>query len=327
MPDFRENLAAIAALMSDYRAGDIAKPTPKHVEKWVGQFPNDLWEPLAAEMAHVLGHTYLSHANVVAFLRRLLTHAKLCGDDPAAFWRDACILDIQGGGRSQHEMLLMLDGLMQKTFGFGIPGCGKKPKHFIYIDDGLFTGNRILRDLQSWLQKSAPQEATVHVIVMALHNGGQYYAAEKLAAAAKAVGKKLDFTWWRLIELEDRRSHTYSSDVLRVTKIPDNARTKAYADALKYPVVLRKPGSIGERKIFSSEEGRNLLEQQMLMAGTLIREKCPHLKPFQRPLGNMVLETLGFGSTIVTFRNCPNNAPLAFWAGDPWYPLFPRKTN
>jgi hypothetical protein len=41
----------------------------------------------------------------------------------------------------------------------------------------------------------------------------------------------------------------------------------------------------------------------------------------------MVLETLGFGSLIVTFRNCPNNTPLALWAGDPWYPLFPRITN
>jgi hypothetical protein len=41
----------------------------------------------------------------------------------------------------------------------------------------------------------------------------------------------------------------------------------------------------------------------------------------------MILETLGFGSTLVTFRNCPNNCPLAFWAGYPWYPLFQRKTN
>ena len=41
----------------------------------------------------------------------------------------------------------------------------------------------------------------------------------------------------------------------------------------------------------------------------------------------MILESLGFGSLVVTFRNCPNNAPLALWAGDPWYPLFPRRTN
>ncbi len=42
---------------------------------------------------------------------------------------------------------------------------------------------------------------------------------------------------------------------------------------------------------------------------------------------HMTLETLGFGSLVVTFRNCPNNAPLALWVGDPWYPLFPRTTN
>ena len=58
-----------------------------------------------------------------------------------------------------------------------------------------------------------------------------------------------------------------------------------------------------------------------------IRKMCPYLNENQRPLGNMVLKSLGFGSMIVTFRNCPNNTPLAFWAGDPWYPLFPRKVN
>lgn len=41
----------------------------------------------------------------------------------------------------------------------------------------------------------------------------------------------------------------------------------------------------------------------------------------------MKLVTLGFGSLIVTFSNCPNNAPLAFWVDSPWYPLFPRATN
>lgn len=30
---------------------------------------------------------------------------------------------------------------------------------------------------------------------------------------------------------------------------------------------------------------------------------------------------------ILTYRNCPNNAPLAFWVDAPWYPLFPRTTN
>ena len=54
---------------------------------------------------------------------------------------------------------------------------------------------------------------------------------------------------------------------------------------------------------------------------------CPYLKESARPLGFSLLKTLGFGATVVTHRNCPNNCPLALWAGDPWYPLFRRKTN
>jgi hypothetical protein len=96
---------------------------------------------------------------------------------------------------------------------------------------------------------------------------------------------------------------------------------------MKHQPVLRTPPGTGELKILSSDEGRELLEQQFLAKGAYIRTVCPMLNEYQRPLGNMVLETLGFGSTIVTFRNCPNNAPLVFWAGDPWHPLFLRKTN
>lgn len=84
---------------------------------------------------------------------------------------------------------------------------------------------------------------------------------------------------------------------------------------------------MGAAGLFSGENGRGLVEQEFLKAGVGIRDQSPYLTKYQRPLGNSVLETLGFGSMIVTYRNCPNNAPLALWAGDPWYPLFPRKTN
>lgn len=96
---------------------------------------------------------------------------------------------------------------------------------------------------------------------------------------------------------------------------------------MQYVPVLRSPGSVGSNALFSTEEGKHLLEQEFLKAGVRIRQRCPHLTRVQRPLGHVTLETLGFGSLIVTFRNCPNNAPLALWAGAPWYPLFPRTTN
>ena len=102
---------------------------------------------------------------------------------------------------------------------------------------------------------------------------------------------------------------------------------KAYVAAMRFPPHLRTAGHVGGSGIFSSDAGRQLLETEFLKAGVRIRQMCPHLNQYQRPLGNMILDTLGFGSLIVTFRNCPNNAPLALWAGDPWVPLFPRTTN
>jgi len=111
---------------------------------------------------------------------------------------------------------------------------------------------------------------------------------------------------------------------------------KAYmAEETKFPFKPRTPGGKCEHDIFSSEEGRQLLERELLMAGMRIRSFSQNPNRALRPLGFSPFG-LGFGSTIVTYRNCPNNAPLALWWGDPekpkshpfskWCPLVPRKT-
>ena len=152
---------------------------------------------------------------------------------------------------------------------------------------------------------------------MAFHRGGQFYADTELKKAAQAAGKALEFKWWRCVEIEDRRSETFTSDVLRPTVIPDEKAVEAYVAAMKYKPVLRTAGRVGEHNFFSSDAGRQLLEREFLIVGCRIRNMCPNLKVPHRPLGYMVLETLGFGTMIVTHRNCPNNAPLALWVGHP----------
>lgn len=243
------------------------------------------------------------------------------------FLEDVKFLRIQGGGKSQEEMLEMFDDILQQECGVGTEDCGREPIAYLYLDDAIFTGNRIRTDLGAWIESYSPDTARIHIVTIALHRGGQYFAKNKIKDSGNSAGKKIKVTWWRCIEIEDRKYYINSSDVLRPTIIPDDDLVEAYADNLNYPPVLRTPGSIGENKFFSSDDGRYLLEQELLKAGARIRSMCPYLNVYQRPLGNMVLETLGFGSLLVTFRNCPNNCPLAFWAGDPWYPLFPRKTN
>ena len=132
-------------------------------------------------------------------------------------------------------------------------------------------------------------------------------------------------------EFENRPDYRNVSDVLWPTRLPDDEHVRSYFKALEYSYsqIFRNPNRSGTQTIFSSESGRSILEQELLKAGAFIRTNNRNLNEYQRPLGNMVLEGLGFGSLIVSYRNCPNNAPLAFWAGNPpyWYNLFPRKAN
>lgn len=327
MSEREDLIKSIVSTTSDYRSADNEMPTRDRVDRWVKQFDAAVQLPILRELDHALKKTYFSRKGVERFLRGLISTEKLAGSDPCAFWKSIRFLDVQGGGNSQREMLGLFDSLLKKKCNFGIDEYGKTPKAYFYLDDAIFTGNRVRGDLEKWIRGEAPKEAKVHVATIALHSGGQYYARSRIAGVAKEAKKNIDISWWRAIELEDRKSETNNSDVLRPTVIPDDPLVKKYVEEMAHKPYLRKAGNVGANAIFSSDAGRQLLEQEFLKAGAKIRNLCPNLGDTQRPLGHMTLETLGFGSLIVTFRNCPNNAPLALWAGDPWYPLFPRVTN
>lgn len=299
---------------------------------WISQFDHEDRIPVLAELDHVLKKTYFSEAAVTEFLEGLAKEPKLVGSDPAAFWKSAGILDIQQGGNSQTEMLERFEAVLKTRLGLSFADCQALSGNFIYLDDAIFTGNRVRRDLEPWIQDLAPQKATVHVIVNAIH-AGSYYAAQQLDVAAKEAGKAVTITWWRARPvIENRKYYRNQSEVLWPCEFPENGEDEisAYVKTLKdagYPPEKRARGGTPKDGVFSGEEGRAALERAFLKAGVRIRSMCPYLPANARPLGYATLKTLGFGATVVTYRNCPNNCPLGLWAGDPWYPLFRRKTN
>ncbi len=327
MKERSDLLASISNTIYDYRSGAIAAPTPAHVDRWVKQFDADVQVFILREMDFVLRKTYFSLERVTSFLRGLVRAENLVGKDPCEFWRKAKFLDIQAGGNSQSDMLRLFGQILEETCGFGIAQCGANGGSYVYLDDAIFTGNRVRQDLDAWVRGAAPAVTDLHIISIVLHLGAEYYAGQRIGSVCNEVRKNIDVSWWRAITLEDRNRYINTSDVLRPTRIPNDSDVHSYVQAMNYKPSFRVPGGVGPNNLFSSEEGRSLLEQEFLKAGVRIRGLCPHLSAVQRPLGHMTLETLGFGSLIATFRNCPNNAPLALWAGDPWYPLFPRTTN
>lgn len=326
-----ELLKSVAATLQDYRAGEIDKMTPDHVDTWVKQFDKSVQVPLLRELDHVFKTTYLNKATVTDFLSNLVTNKKLAGVDHCAFWAQANLLQIQKNGHSQEEMLkLFRQSLMQKC-GLGIDDCGEPDGEFVYIDDVMFSGNRVGNDLAPWIENEAPAVAAIHVIAAAIHTGGEYLVGKRLKAVIAASGKKIGIKYWRAVTIENRKYYKNDSELLWPSELPDDAQLEAYlAQPHKFPFEPRKAG--GKLGPFSSEEGRQLLERELLLAGVKIRALSKHPKDIIRPLGFSPFG-LGFGSMIVTFRNCPNNCPLALWWGDPektsgpfhWYPLLPRE--
>ncbi len=233
-------------------------------------------------------------------------------------------------------MLEMFDQVLRKHCGIGINQCEDSPVVYVYLDDAVFTGNRVKQDIKKWVEENAPANAKIHVITILLSTGGKWNAKQKIRETALAVQKNIDIKWSYAIKLENRLSYKDVSDVLWPVDIPDNPDVNAYVEQEeKYPFEPRKPIKRSTNDIFSSEQGRQLLEREMLVAGIKIRSFCRDPEPNIRPLGFSPFG-LGFGATVFTFHNCPNNCPLAFWWGDPdadpghslskWYPLLPRKT-
>jgi hypothetical protein len=320
-------LQSIASIAADYRAGEIPAPTAAHVDRWVRQFPADVQQPILAEMEHVLSRTYFTKANIKGFLTSLVLDKDLVGDDPRGFWQGVSFLRLQSDGNSQRDFLAIFSDALFSSCGLRIEDCGEHPHSYLYLDDIIFSGGRVGSDLVNWINKSAPHEARVHVVVIAYHRLGKWFAGKDIKRAADTAAKTIDVVWWRRFEIEDRKAYMANSDVLRPTFIPADGPTQAYVNSLGQEPILRVPGAVGALGLFSSDAGKTVLEQEFLKSGVRIREMCPLLNIYQRPLGNIRLKIVGFGSMMVTYRNCPNNAPLVLWAGSPWHPLFPRKTN
>ena len=312
-------LASVASTIRDYRAGEIPEPNPDHVERWISQFDEAVQVPMLRELDFVLQRTYVSLNQAQQLL------SKIAGYYSCDFWRDAYILDIQRNGHSQAEMRELLLPILREQCGPGIGYQGSPGGDFIYLDDAIFTGNRVIQDLTRWTQREAPAKATLHIMTFAIHSEGHYQIKQNAASwkSGKAIAHRIRY--FPDFRFENSLYYRNRSDVLWPTA------EVYYTEGLlpRYPVA-------GSSRVFASEEGRRLLERELFNSGIKIQGFAQNPSPILKPLG-YYQSSPGFGALFVTYRNCPNNCPLALWYGEPeryppshplgrWYPLFSRKT-
>ena len=275
------------------------------------------------ELDYVFKRTYVPKLSIEEFLTNLATHTDLVGDSPCEFWKTAYILNIQRNGNSQAEMRDLFNEILNKQCGLDIDDCGASGGASVYIDDAIFTGDRVTNDLTAVIEQVTPR-MQLHIIAIATHSYAEYRFGQNNRIRPILSQKQISVQFWKAITFENRRSwHDQSAALI--------------------PTDVLRPGEIDVRnptaraiRFFSGVEGRQLLEREFLSSGERIRAFANNPSPRIMPLGYSPFEP-GFGSLFVTYRNCPNNCPLALWYGDPstyapnhplgmWYPLFPRKT-
>ncbi len=322
----------MAKKLKDYRQSEGLNPKKENILKWVAQFSEENRLLILEEMIHIFEQRYLCENELDRFLNGLISNTNLTKNNPN-FWEEASLLQIQKNGKSQELMNEKFKQIIKQEKNIDISINDLTKKHFIHLDDFLFTGNRLKTDLIDWL-KTAPKDASLDIIYIAYYKNGQYHANQELGTENP---NNIKITFWRLEELENNPNCQNVSEVLWPSeKCLTNPDVLAYLKTQGTNYILRDTNQIANahcgKTIFSSETNRAILEEEFTLAGLNIISKINEIdRKKWKPLGISSFAGFGFGALLFSYRNCPNNTPLAFWWGDwngnsIWYPLFQRKT-
>jgi hypothetical protein len=331
----RNQLAdSIVARVADYRIGEIGLIDRQRVSVWLNQFDQADQPTILREAERLLGKTYFSRKAAKNFIDKLAINEKLTGGGPKSFWSDVGFLRLQTASRSQADMLDLLEEVLNEKFSIKADHHESKNGSFVYLDDVVFSGNQIRNDLARWVGENDIRDSTVHIITMAIYRNGEHYAKNELLKIFAPRNIKIKI--WSSFRLENRLYHAKEAQVFWPTQLPDEPfvnQWRATFEAGQKYFSPRAPGGTASTTLFSSEKSREVIEQAFLKKGAYIYSLPQNPQQSMRPLGYSRLRTPGFGSTVITFRNCPNNAPLVLWWGDPtghaplnqWTPLLPRR--
>jgi len=169
-------LQSLAGTIADYRYGEIPTITPSHVEKWLNQFDMGDQLVILSEVDAIMKRFYFSKAHVKECLRRFIREDVIANKLPWSVLPRVRFLNVQKEGSSQGAMLQIVDEILREDYEYSLAWSGVEGVHtFIYIDDGLYTGNRLRYDLTegvdtpAWIQNEALPNCTLMIYTIVGH--------------------------------------------------------------------------------------------------------------------------------------------------------------
>lgn len=332
---------SIAALMADYRAGEIPQTAEDDVLEWADCFDAADRTVLLTETESILKTRYRSHAYAVEFLGQMIKGLAedIAGGSLDQLLKTTAFLDLQPPGKSQGAMLETLDTIL-KTHGTSVKKAGgKEPTNFVYLDDILCTGNTLFFDMKKWWEAQTTDgdarsdrftaDQKVHYVFIARHvlqHQKVFYRFKKNGMTRIAPQR----IWSGVSVKNDPEDPSSTLDFAypRVKDLPEEAIAYLAGLDVDPKAVCRRAGKPTQEILFTSPESRNQFETILLKKGLELLDAVSTKKSNIRPLGFTLPshKNLGFGALVFTWRNVPNNAPLAFWYDAPGFtPLFKKR--
>ena len=346
------NIALLVEIIKDYRIDELHTPLDaEHVQRWLKQFETGIQDVVLSETLHIFKSYYFNKNkiceildNMILFLQRKYGFKTI-----QDLVRNVSFVASQTDGKSQKMLVEMLEGQIFDKYNENInKTIHNKFKHYVYIDDGIYTGSRAKADLERLISE-VNSNSTLDVFYIVAGQNGLNYVKEILTKLAKESNITIEFYKWKLLQNDKRVSYYSGCEnyfLHQVCLWPEKALNsneiiKKYQKKYEEisPKHEKRPYRVdpwhNDAGIFTSVENRNIVEKEFLIQGIKIVEKVFNSKGMY-PLGYNLWPSFGFGSFCAFDMNISNTCPLVLWWGNPesdceklnlWYPLLPRRTK
>lgn len=342
----------ISEIIKNFRQTSIdIEINQEHVHKWVSQFDLDTQETILKETLHILREWYFDKNKIRVFLDEIVDYLKRENENATEEnpLRDICFLDIQKSGKSQSQLVELLRDEVNNKYGCSIrSGKPGQEKYYVYLDDGLYTGSRLRKDIKNCLN-TVPKGSRIDIIYLFACSNGMKFSIEKLEEACRDKKIIIRFQRWR--EISNNKAITRNASAISYEPVQECLwpssmlatlpEISAFVEKLekikghKVYYCFRNARYEYTKGIFTSLANRDIVEGEFLKKGIMIMENLKEYKGLY-PLGYNITLSFGFGSFCATDLNISNTCPIVLWWGntikkenelDCWYPLLPRRIS